>query len=96
MCPCHYNNAFDAPVYQWFIPAGGSVYDDGLNVLDAKLLITRNFADMVDVFQLVAATKNSTFLRNIASPDYHTPAMSALYDGNIYLVNSYFAALNDM
>ena len=55
------------------------------------------------VFQLVTATKNSgdnsitaTFLGNIASSDYHTPAMSDLYDGNIYSVNSYFAALDDI
>mmetsp|Transcript_20604 Transcript_20604/g.37224 ORF Transcript_20604/g.37224 Transcript_20604/m.37224 type:complete len:420 (-) Transcript_20604:208-1467(-) len=93
----------DAPVYQEVIPAGGAVYGDGLNVLDEKLYITRNIADTIDVYQLSITTSGlgdsritANFLGNITSPDYHTPATSALYDGYIYSANSYFATLGNI
>jgi len=88
----------ETPVFQEVIPDGGAVFGDGLNILDDKLFVTQNFADSIGVFRLAQEGDNitATFLGNITSEEYSTPATSALFDGYIYSTNSRFADLGNI
>lgn len=93
----HITNLNDksGPDFQEAIPDGGALYADGLDVLDDKLYVTQNLANQIGVFQLQRNGRvlKATLLGNLTSPDYDTPATSALYGGYIYSTNSRFASI---
>ena len=89
----HVGNLDGDPTYQEVIPAGGAVTGDSLNILDDKLYITLNSENRIGVFLLGEADgeMTATSVVNITSPEYKTPATSALYCGYIYSANGLFA-----
>lgn len=87
-----------APTFQEVIPDGQAEFADGLTIADDKLYVTRNFADLVAVYQLTFDNDivGASFLLNIESPLFATPATSAIYDGYIYSANALFASVEDI
>ena len=92
-------NGVENPIFQEVIPDGGVPGADGLTISDDKLYVTQNYVNTIGVFQLSMDDNNllvATLLGNLTSPEFETPATSAVYDGYVYSTISRFVTLPDI
>jgi hypothetical protein len=86
--------------HQEVIPNGGADFADGLLVRGNMLYVTQNFANKIGVYRLSynarTDTVAATWVRDITSPLFATPATSAIRNHYIYSTNSRFQSLPDI
>ena len=89
----------DTPRYQKIIGLSMALGADGLNFENDLLYVTQNTANMISVWNMTASDDGAIFVEQagfITSPDYDTPATSALYGGYIFSTNSRFVEKPDI
>lgn len=96
------------PSFQELIPDGGVLGADGLTIQNDVLYITQNLENLISVYALErlemtsnasAASSTSliaTYLGNLTSDEFATPATSAMYKNYIYSTNARFTSFPDI
>jgi hypothetical protein len=96
----HSGSSTNTVRHQEVIPNGGAPFADGLLVRGNLLYVTQNLENKIGVFRLSynvrLDTVSATWVRDITSPLFATPATSAIRNNYIYSTNSRFASLPDI
>ena len=87
------------PIYQKILGNSAALGADGLAVLDDQLYVTQNTQNRIAVYNMTADDNGAIYIDRmgfLTSPDYDTPATSALSNGYVYSTNSRFVQLPDI